>query len=102
MILIVVSALRSEMTTIDWDLLREREKNIPEAVRNAVKERDNYRCRRCGREDGLSLHHLKKRSDLGLHTKDNLVTVCMIPCHMLLEEHKINVKLINGHFYFSG
>ena len=32
--------------------------DIPPDVRKAVLERDNYRCRRCGVEDGLSLHHI--------------------------------------------
>ena len=76
-------------------------KDIPAAVRKQVLARDNYRCRRCGREDNLSLHHIIPRSQGGRHIAENLVTVCILPCHALLEDHRITVRYIKGHFYFS-
>lgn len=79
--------------------------DIPLSVRDAVLDRDNRRCRRCGREDNLTLHHIDKRSlSVGaedLHRMDNLVTLCWMPCHALIEEHKIDVYVVNGHFFFT-
>jgi hypothetical protein len=75
--------------------------DIPKAVREAVLKRDNYRCRRCGKEDNLTLHHVIPRGQGGKHVEDNLVTVCWMPCHSLLEAHEVEVKLLRGHWYFS-
>lgn len=83
----------------------EHTKDIPAAVRAAVLQRDNYRCRRCGKEENLTLHHVipRGRGEMGggLHTESNLVTVCWMPCHMLIEDHKVIVRRIKGHWYFG-
>lgn len=80
--------------------------DIPAEVRAAVLKRDRYKCRRCGTEDNLTLHHVVPRGRTeaygGVHEPKNLVTVCWIPCHALLEDHQIVVKFIKGHWYFSG
>jgi 5-methylcytosine-specific restriction endonuclease McrA len=80
------------------------QKQIPEIVRRECYDRDNWKCRRCGNDnvEDLSLHHVIKRSQGGDHHPANLVTVCWIPCHMMLEDHVIDVKRINEHWYFSG
>lgn len=52
--------------------------NIPPAVRRAVLQRDERRCRvpGCRNATFLDLHHLRPRSEGGSHTPENLVTVC--------------------------
>ncbi len=74
--------------------------DIPEKVRKEVLKRDRYRCRKCGKEDSLSLHHVVPRSQGGDHSKENLVTVDW-DCHMLIEDGALAVKFINGNWYFS-
>jgi 5-methylcytosine-specific restriction endonuclease McrA len=80
----------------------ERTKDIPKAVRESVLRRDRWRCRRCGSEENLTLHHVVPRSRGGKHLPDNLVTVCWYKCHRLLEDREIIVKLIKGNWYFSN
>lgn len=55
-------------------------KNIPVAVRRKVFERDNHRCRKCGREESLNLHHIIPVVDHGTDTVENLMLLCK-HCH---------------------
>ena len=55
------------------------------SVREAVLERDNHTCQKCGQHDDLHVHHIKHRADGGSNEADNLVTLCD-RCHA--EEHK--------------
>lgn len=50
---------------------------IPPAVREQVEDRDQGTCRMCGSWTGEqgALHHVKYRSEGGLHVVENLVTV---------------------------
>lgn len=52
--------------------------DIPPALRRAVLQRDERRCRvpGCRNATFLDLHHLQPRSEGGSHTAENLVTVC--------------------------
>ena len=52
------------------------------ALKEDIKKRDNYKCRKCGSTYGLLVHHIreaKKRPDL-FFDKDNLITLCSA-CH---------------------
>jgi 5-methylcytosine-specific restriction endonuclease McrA len=49
-------------------------------VRTRVLERDGWRCQECGSKEGLEVHHMKPRSQLGGDVIDNLITLCVI-CH---------------------
>jgi hypothetical protein len=74
------------------------------SVREAVLERDNYKCRFCEITEeehrseydrGLSAHHITPRRDGGSDTLENLITVCQ-SCHTTLE------KLEGGTLSGSG
>ncbi|MCA1670460.1 MAG: HNH endonuclease [Thermomicrobia bacterium] len=48
---------------------------------STCKQRDGYRCVRCGEGDAiLHAHHVIHRSDGGSDDLDNLITLC-VPCH---------------------
>ena len=59
-----------------------RERDVPQAVRAAVLQRDDFQCQACGNggEGRLQLHHVVFRSQLGTHDEGNLVTLCW-QCH---------------------
>lgn len=50
---------------------------IPKALRAEVRDRDGGLCRFCGAWGGdeLALHHVRYRSEGGLHVLENLVSV---------------------------
>ena len=58
--------------------------DIPQATRKRVAERDNYRCRMCGRTDGgFECHHIVYRSqERNNHADENLIFLCQ-PHHKL-------------------
>lgn len=49
-------------------------------VRTRVLERDDWRCQECGSMEGLAVHHIKRRSQLGDDVMHNLITLCA-SCH---------------------
>jgi 5-methylcytosine-specific restriction endonuclease McrA len=49
-------------------------------VRTRVPERDGWRCQECGSMEGLEVHHIKPRSQLGGDVMHNLITLC-VDCH---------------------
>lgn len=50
---------------------------IPEPLKKAVLERDNYRCRWCGATNrGGDLHHVEYRRGYSYDRLDNLITLC--------------------------
>jgi 5-methylcytosine-specific restriction endonuclease McrA len=75
-----------------------KETRISDATRQAVLDRDNCQCQKCGTsgENRLQLHHVEFRSQGGGHSEDNLIVLCF-KCHELLHRgvfhvvtHKIN------------
>ena len=56
-----------------------------ENVKVYVKARDGYRCRSCGSNKHLEVHHLVQRKDGGSNRPDNLVTLCH-DCHRMWHE----------------
>ena len=61
--------------------------------RHKVLERDNYSCVLCGGHDGIAIHHIVFRSQLGKSTMDNLACLCL-QCHN--EAHGVNAKEIRA------
>ena len=68
---------------------REDEKLLKQN-RPKVLERDNYSCVLCGGHEGIAIHHIVFRSQLGKSTMDNLALLC-VHCHVPIA-HGINAK----------
>jgi len=54
-----------------------------ELVKRYVLERDNHRCRVCGRGGSNQVHHILPRGAGGSDDPSNLITLCG-RCHMLV------------------
>lgn len=55
----------------------------PDAYRELhrqVLQRDGWRCQQCGNRTNLQVHHIRRRSEAGDDTEENLITVCS-DCH---------------------
>lgn len=65
---------------------------IPKAVREEVMDRDRSICRFCGAfAESPAIHHLRYRSEGGLHVASNLITVHWMyepRCHERIHSHK--------------
>ena len=70
---------------------REDEKLLKQN-RPKVLERDNYSCVLCGSHEGIAIHHIVFRSQLGKSTMDNLACLC-IHCHIPIA-HGCDAKLV--------
>lgn len=94
------------MSSKSWDAVDfedhlEDEKHISPKVRRRVLQRDNYRCRRCGVEDNLNLHHVVFRwKREGTHNPDNLITLCWYH-HRMIHDRRLDVIRIAGIWYFK-
>ena len=66
---------------------KPRKADIPVHVRKAVMKRDRGRCRFCGVDTGLHLHHVVYRSQGGQHEESNLITLCL-RCHDTVHSDK--------------
>lgn len=64
-----------------------RKADIPADVRKRVYKRDKFRCRFCGTDVGLHLHHVVYRSQGGQHEDANLITLCH-ECHATVHSDK--------------
>lgn len=78
-----IKQLRSVMQGKLTKVTENRE--IPQLVKVAVWSRDKGACRSCGAKDKLHYHHIKRFSEGGQNTKENLMLLCA-SCHA--EEHK--------------
>ena len=79
--------------------------DIPERTRETVFSRDQYKCRICGKDTSLDIHHIIKRINGGSHDIDNLITLCK-SCHRAIEigdlEFAVNKCFRNAKIYYSG
>lgn len=71
-------------------------KDIREAFRIAVFERDKYTCKVCNTkrpEEELDAHHIKNRSEMphGGYVKENGITLCKETCHMRCEKFHMSL-----------
>lgn len=64
------------------DSMSSEKKKIRQAFRDAVFERDDYKCRICGAESDLDVHHITDRTELpnGGYVMENGISLCPI-CH---------------------
>lgn len=49
-------------------------------LQDKIKRRDNYQCRKCNSEIGVSVHHITPRKKGGKSEQRNLITLCE-ECH---------------------
>lgn len=79
----------SKRTSVDG---KQETLDIPAAVRAEVMERDQSLCRMCGAyAEHPALHHVRYRSEGGLHVVENLVTVHWMyapRCHERAHDNK--------------
>lgn len=59
-----------------WRVASGPRERISEDIRVAVYEADDYRCRRCGSTESLTLDHIHPRSRAGPDSLRNLQTLC--------------------------
>jgi len=50
------------------------------ALRRKILERDAWRCQHCGSISGLEVHHIRRRSQQGEDSDENLISLCSV-CH---------------------
>ena len=65
-------------------------KKISTSLRLRIYKRDGYKCLKCGSEDNLTIDHIHPESKGGVHTEENLQTLCR-PCNT-----RKGVKLVNA------
>lgn len=51
-------------------------RRLPGNTRDRVRRRDQSRCRWCGNDDMLQIHHVRYRSETGPDVQENLITLC--------------------------
>jgi len=66
----------------------ENPKSITGKYKEYILRLDNNRCRLCGYEEDLQIHHLTPKILGGNNTVRNLITLC-VPCHGLLHFNPI-------------
>ena len=57
-----------------------------DSIRVQVKRRDKNKCRRCGTDKDLTVHHIVPYRETQDNSFDNLVTLCR-KCHIKVEHH---------------
>ena len=57
------------------------------SVSRSVKERDGFRCIKCGATENLEVHHIIPVSKGGSNSMRNLITLCH-NCHKKQPRHK--------------
>jgi 5-methylcytosine-specific restriction endonuclease McrA len=63
-------------------------------LRQAVLERDQWRCQSCGSMVGLEVHHMSSRGQLGDDLEENLITLCS-DCHRKV--HQVSKATKSNH-----
>ena len=68
----------------------------PEAYRQLcgeVLERDGWRCQSCGCIEGLQVHHIQPRSQLGDDAAENLIALCA-QCHQKAHRQSLAASFV--------
>ena len=68
-----------------------------ENVKEYVRCRDGYKCRKCGSKTHLEVHHIIQRKDGGSNRPDNLVTLCH-ECHAALHRSEFTLQKPKGGY----
>ena len=66
-------------------------------VKEYVRWRDEYRCRKCRSRAYLEVHHIVQRRDGGSDRPDNLVTLCH-DCHAALHRGEFTLRKPSGGY----
>ena len=66
-------------------------------VKEYVRCRDGYKCRKCGNKTHLEVHHIVQRKDGGTNHRDNLVTLCH-DCHAALHRGEFTLPKPRGGY----
>ena len=83
---------------------------IPQKIRQAVYDRANRICERCGNTKALQCHHIVKKSQGGLDIEDNIILLCW-NCHHGTKGvhgkkgHKVDLELklrLQNKYYNKG
>lgn len=80
--ILISKIFREKITKLKF---REKSRAIPRVIKKQVLELYGYKCANCLHDDNLHIHHIKRFSEGGLHTIDNLVPLCQ-ECHA--KEHE--------------
>jgi len=59
-----------------------------------LHELDNWRCKRCNKIKGLTVHHLIKRSHVRLDTFENCLSLC-VECHDEVEAGLVRLRFVD-------
>lgn len=62
-------------------------RRLPGTCRERVRNRDEHKCRWCGKTDDLNIHHVRYRSEGGPDNPKNLITLCF-GCHKQVHTNK--------------
>lgn len=62
-------------------------RRLPGTCRDRVRKRDDGRCRWCGTDQNVQIHHVRYRSQGGPDTPKNLISICA-DCHELAHSNK--------------
>ena len=62
-----------------------------EHTRRAVRNRDGWRCRECGKVGRLEVHHVRPLKDGGSNDLDNLLTLC-VGCHKAAHKRPVSAE----------
>ena len=76
-------------------------KQVREAFRKTVFERDKYRCRKCGSAGPIDAHHITDRNEMsdGGYVKENGISLCA-ECHEKAEVwHRSNKTKVEEGFH---
>ena len=68
-----------------------------ENVKEYVRCRDGYKCRKCRSKTHLEVHHIIQRKDGGTNHRDNLVTLCH-DCHAALHRGEFTLQKPKGGY----
>lgn len=70
-----------------------------ECTKEAVKRRDEYKCKGCGSVKELEVHHILEREFGGTDNVRNLITLCT-KCHDVMHNkilRKQFIEIVQGH-----
>lgn len=67
-------------------------RGAPHKLRKATKQRDGYKCVKCGSTESLEVDHILNTAQGGTHTLNNLQTLCHT-CH----KQKTRQEMSKGH-----
>lgn len=68
---------------------RRKRRSVQRALKDAVLSRDGRRCRRCGRNTDLEVHHIRYRSQGGRDEERNLITLCLRDHQLVHSDKKV-------------